>query len=181
MSILQRLRPAAKAVSVRSIVLIGAMGLCPLLIPAVSVAADEPIVNEKFADLEPGIQMLRSEVGKDRRDVVKAAMYLTDTEAKVFWPIYDKYRAEQSKVNDRRVKLITDYLANQNGMSQDQAEDLMKEAIKIEEERTEVKKDYMKKMGKELSKRTTARFFHIDYKLDTVVDSALAARIPLIH
>jgi hypothetical protein len=79
------------------------------------------------------------------------------------------------------VKLISDYLANQNGMSQDQAEDLMKEAIKIEEERTEVKKDYMKKMGKELSKRTTARFFHIDYKLDTVVDSALAARIPLIH
>ena len=97
MSILQRLRPAAKAVSVRSIVLIGAMGLCPLLIPAVSVAADEPIVNEKFADLEPGIQMLRAEVGKDRRDVVKAAMYLTDTEAKVFWPIYDKYRAEQSQ------------------------------------------------------------------------------------
>ena len=47
-------------------------------------------------------------------------MYLTDTEAKVFWPIYDKYRAEQHKVNDRRVKLITDFIANQNGMSQDQ-------------------------------------------------------------
>ena len=181
MSILQRLRPAAKAVSVRSLVLIGAMGLCPLLVPAVSFGADEPIVNEKFADLEPGIQMMRSEIGKDRRDVVKAAMYLTDTEAKVFWPIYDKYRAEQSKVNDKRVKLISDYLANQKGSSQDQAEDLMKEAIKNEEERTEVKQDYMKKMGKELSKRTTARFFHIDYKLDTVVDAALAARIPLIH
>jgi hypothetical protein len=181
MSILQRLRPAAKAVSVRSIVLIGAMGLCPLLVPAVGVAADEPMVNEKFADLEPGIQMMRAEIGKDRRDVVKAAMYLTDTEAKVFWPIYDKYRAEQAKVNDKRVKLISDYLANQNGMSQDQAEDIMKDAIKIEEERIEVKKDYIKKMGKELSKRTTARFFHIDYKLDTVVDAALAARIPLIH
>jgi hypothetical protein len=181
MSILQRLRPAAKAVSVRSIVLIGAMAFCPLLVPAVGVAADEPIVNEKFADLEPGIQMMRAEIGKDRRDVVKAAMYLTDTEAKVFWPIYDKYRAEQAKVNDKRTKLITDYLANQNGMSQDEAEDLMKRAIKIEEERTEVKEDYMKKMGKELSKRTTARFFHIDYKLDTVVDAALAARIPLIH
>jgi hypothetical protein len=157
------------------------MALCPLLVPAVGVAADEPIVNEKFADLEPGIQMMRSEIGKDRRDVVKAAMLLTDTEAKVFWPIYDKYRAEQAKVNDKRTKLITDYLANQAGMSQDEAEDLMKRAIKIEEERTEVKEDYMKKMGKELSKRTTARFFHIDYKLDTVVDAALAARIPLIH
>jgi hypothetical protein len=138
MSILHCLRTAAKAVSVRSIVLIEPW-LCPCWFRR-SRRRRRALVNEKFADLEPGIQMMRTEIGKDRRDVVKAAMLLTDTEAKVFWPIYDKYRAEQSKVNDRRVKLISDFLANQSGMSQDQAEDLMKEAIKIEEERTEVKR-----------------------------------------
>jgi hypothetical protein len=173
--------PLTKLVSVRSIVMIGAMGLCPFLVPAVGFADDAPVVNEKFADLEPGIQMLRSEVGKDRRDVVKAAMLLTESESKTFWPIYDKYRAEQAKVNDRKVRLITDFLAQKNTMSEDQAEDLMKEAISVEEKRTEVKEDYMKKMGKVLSARTTARFFQIDTKLDAVVDAALAGRIPLIH
>src|SRR5882672_1935723 len=181
MPILQRLRLAARVVSVRSIVLIGAMGLCPLLVPAVGSAADEPIVNEKFADLEPGIQMLRSEVGQDRRDVVKAAMLLTESESKIFWPLYDKYRAEQHKVNDRKVKLITDFIADRNTMSEEQAEKLTKEALKIEEERTEVKEDHVKKMSKVLSARTVARFFQIDYKLDAVVDAALAGRIPLIH
>lgn len=181
MSILQRLRPAARAASVRSIILIGAMGFCPLLVPAVTFADDEPIVNEKFADLEPGIQMLRSEVGQNRRDVVKAAMLLTESESKIFWPLYDKYRAEQSKVNDRKVKLITDFLAEKNTMSEDQAEKLTKEALKIEEDRTETKEDHVKKMSKVLSARTVARFFQIDAKLDAVVDAALAARIPLIH
>jgi hypothetical protein len=168
-------------VSIRSIALISAMGLCPLLVPAVSLAADAPVVNEKFADLEPGIQMLRSEVGQDRRDVVKAAMLLTESESKTFWPLYDEYRAEQAKVNDRKVRLITDFIAERNTMSEDQAEKLMKEALSIEEKRTEVKEDYVKKMGKVLSARTTARFFQIDAKLDAVVDAALAGRIPLIH
>ncbi len=180
MSILQW-RPAAMPVSVRAIVLIGAAALCPLLGPAVSFADDEPIVNEKFADLEPAIQMLRSEVGQDRRDVVKAAILVTESESKIFWPLYDKYRAEQHKVNDRKVKLITDFLANKNTMSEEQAEKLTKEALKIEEERTEVKEDYVKKMSKVLSARTVARFFQIDLKLDAIVDAALAARVPLIH
>jgi hypothetical protein len=181
MFIFQCLRPAATLVAVRSIVLIGAAAIGLLLSPAKSFADDEPVVNEKFADLEPGIKMLRSEIGQNRRDVVASAMLLTESEAKTFWPIYDKYRGEQHKVNDRRVKLITDFIANQNSMSQDQAEELMKEAISIEEKRTETKEDYMKKMGKVLSARTTARFFQIDAKLDAVVDAALAGRVPLIH
>jgi hypothetical protein len=168
-------------VSIRSIALISAIGLCPLLVPAVSLAADASVVNEKFTDLEPGIQMLRSEVGQDRRDVVKAAMLLTESESKTFWPLYDEYRAEQAKVNDRKVRLITDFIAERNTMSEDQAEKLMKEALSIEEKRTEVKEDYVKKMGKVLSARTTARFFQIDGKLDAVIDAALAGRIPLIH
>jgi hypothetical protein len=181
MFIFECLRPATRLVSVRSIALIGAAALSFLLSPAMSFADDEPIVNEKFADLEPGIQMLRAEVGQNRRDVVASAMLLTESEGKTFWPIYDKYRAEQHKVNDRRVKLITDFIANRNSMSEDQAEDLIKEALSIEEKRTEVKEDYVKKMGKVLSARTTARFFQIDAKLDAVVDAALAGRVPLIH
>jgi hypothetical protein len=181
MSIFQYLRPGAKLVSVRAIALIGAAALCPLLAPTVSFADDAPIVNEKFADLEPAIQMLRSEIGQDRREVVKAAILVTESEGKTFWPLYDKYRAEQHKVNDRKVKLITDFLANRNTMSEEQAEKLTKEALKIEEERTEVKEDYVKKMSKVLSARTVARFFQIDAKLDAIVDAALAARVPLIH
>ena len=85
--------------------------LCALLAPALALAADKPVVNEKFADLEPAIQMLREEVGKDRRQIVKANMLLTNSEAARFWPIYDEYRAEMHKLGDRRVKLITDYAA----------------------------------------------------------------------
>ena len=155
--------------------------LCALLTPALALAADKPVVNEKFSDLEPAIQMLRQEVGKDRREIVKANMLLTNSEAARFWPIYDEYRAEMNKIGDKRVKLITDFAANRNSMSEDEGMRLLKERIDIEKEKNDLRGDYVKKFNKELSARTTARFFQIDQKLDAAVEAALAAKIPLIY
>lgn len=155
--------------------------LCALLAPAFALAAaDQPVVNEKFADLEP-VQMLRQEAGKDRRDIVKANMLLTTSEAERFWPIYDQYRAEVSKLGDRRVKLITDYAANRDNMSEDEGNRLLREALDIDKQKIELQERYVKKFDKQLSARTTARFFHIESKLDAVGDAARAARIPLIY
>ena len=158
-----------------------AAALCALLAPALALAADKPVVNEKFSDLEPAIQMLRQEVGKDRREIVKANMLLTNSEAARFWPIYDEYRAEMNKIGDKRVKLITDFAANRDSMSEDEGLRLLKERVDIEKEKNDVRGDYIKKFNKELSARTTARFFQIDQKLDAAVEAALAAKIPLIY
>ena len=156
--------------------------LCALLTPAFALAADKPIVNEKFSDLEPAIEMLRQEVGKDRRDIVKANMLLTNSEATRFWPIYDEYRGDMKKIDDRRVKLITDFAANRTSMSEDEAERELRELLGIEKDRIELKEDFIKKFIKApLSERTTARFFQIDNKLDSAVNAALAAKIPLAY
>jgi len=155
--------------------------LCAVLTPGLVIAADKPVVNEKFSDLEPAIQMLRQEVGKDRRDIVKANMLLTPSEAARFWPIYDEYRAAMNKIGDRRVKVITDYAAARNSMSEDEGNRLLREALDIQKEQISTKEDYAKKFQKELSARTTARFFQIDQKLDATVDAVLAAKIPLIY
>ena len=179
MRILQTLRPAARSVS-HATLLIGVAALGALLSPAVSLA-DDAIVNEKFADLQPAIQMLRSEVGKDRREIVKKNMLLTESESARFWPLYDEYRAEVHKLGDRRTKLITDYAANRNSMSEDEAARLTRERFQIQKDKIDIQESYYKKMSKATSERTAARFFHIDSKLDAVIDAELAAQIPLVY
>jgi hypothetical protein len=154
-----------------------------VLLPAGPALADaaRPVVNEKFSDFAPVIAELRQEAGQDRRDIVKANMLLTETESARFWPLYDEYRAERQKIGDRRVRLITDFLAQQNSMTEDQARSLANEDFAILKDTSELKTKWYKKMTKELSERTIARFFHIDEKLDAAADIALAANIPLIH
>jgi hypothetical protein len=144
-------------------------------------APPPPIVNEKFSDLEQAIAELRHEASQDRRAIVKANMILTNSESAQFWPLYDRYRAERKQLGDRRVRLITDYLAKRDSMSEEDAENLMDEALSIDNDRNEIKEKYVAKMMKALSARTVARFFQIDQKLDAVVDMELAARIPLVH
>jgi hypothetical protein len=146
-----------------------------------AVSADDAMVNEKFADLEPAIKMLREEIGQDRREIVRKNMLLTESEGPRFWPLYGEYRAAIRKIGDRRTRLITDYAASRNSMSEDEAERLTKEAFQIEKDRIEIKQEYYKKMSKALSARTAARFFHIDSKLDAAVDAELAAHIPLVY
>jgi hypothetical protein len=140
-----------------------------------------PIVNEKFSDFAPAIAELRQEAGQDRRNIVRANMLLTETESARFWPLYDEYRVERQKIGDRRVRLITDFLAEQNSMTEDKARALANEDFAIERDTGELKAKWYAKMTKVLSERTIARFFHIDEKLDAAADIALAANIPLIH
>jgi hypothetical protein len=140
-----------------------------------------PIVNEKFSDFAPAIAELRQEAGQDRRNIVGANMLLTETESARFWPLYDQYRAERQKIGDRKVRLITDFLADQNSMTEDEARTLANEDFAIERDTGELKAKWYDKMTKVLSERTVARFFHIDEKLDAAADIALAANIPLIH
>jgi hypothetical protein len=154
-----------------------------VLLPASPSIGDpaRPVVNEKFSDFAPVIAELRQEAGQDRRNIVRANMLLTETESARFWPLYDEYRAERHKIGDRRVRLITDFLAHKDSMTEDEARTLAKEDFAIEKDTSELKAKWYEKMAKVLSERTVARFFHIDGKLDAVADLELAADIPLIH
>ena len=165
-----------------STAMLGIAGASALL-PASATLADpaQPIVNEKFSDFAPVIAELRQEAGQDRRNIVRANMLLTETESARFWPLYDEYRAERRKIGDRRVRLITDFLAQEHSMTEDAARTLANEDFAILKDTGELKAKWYKKMTKELSERTIARFFHIDEKLDAAADLALAVNIPLIH
>jgi len=77
--------------------------------------------------------------------------------------------------------LITDFLAQQDSMSEDEARALANEDFAIGKDTSDLKAKWYKKMTKVLSDRTVARFFHIEEKLDAIADLALAANIPLIH
>jgi hypothetical protein len=116
-------RAAALQTSIVSAVVLGP-GIGASLLGPGTVLGDstQPIVNEKFSDLAPAIAELRQEAGQDRREIVKRNRLLTAPESAVFWPLYDQYRAERNKLGDRTVRMITDFAAKRDAMSEDDAE-----------------------------------------------------------
>lgn len=126
------------------------------------------------------IQTLRADLQADRQAVVAENLGLTDAEAPAFWPVYREYRNEIEKVNDRSVKLIGDYAAKYDTMTDTDADAFFKEWLSIEKARADLRDKYVKKVRKVLPGKKAMRYFQIENKLDAVVNIGLVSQIPLV-
>ena len=136
-------------------------------------------VNEKFADMSDEIAAARSVAQSDRKTVVDGAMDLTNEQSTAFWPVYNAYRADVTKITDKLVKIVTDYAAQRDTLSDAQAEAMVHDYLKFEEELLHLRKAYVKKFGAALPMTKVARFYQIENKLDALQRVGLASAIPL--
>ena len=137
-------------------------------------------VNPAFADVSDQIEMVRSVVRMERKSAVEQAMQLTPAESQAFWAVYNDYEAERTKVNDRAVKVITDYAAAFPEVGDARANALLAESFDAESDLVTLKKRYAKRFAKVLAPARVARFFQIERKLDAVQNLRVVAQIPLV-
>ena len=138
-------------------------------------------VNPEFADINDAIEMIRDMVQVERKSLVAEELALTGEESTEFWPVYDAYVAERDVVNDKLVKLVTDYAANYLNMSDEMATSLIDDYFDVEAERLKVRRKYVREFDDVLPPKKLARFIQIENKLDTIVQVDLASEIPLIN
>jgi hypothetical protein len=154
--------------------LIGIVFLLALAHPAASQ------VNPAFADVTDEIEMVRSLVRVERKAAVEQAMQLAPTESQAFWVVYNEYEAERTRVNDRAVKVVTDYAAAYPEVGDARAEALLDESLAAESDLLNLKQKYVRRFAKVLPPARVARFFQIERKLDAVQNLSVAEQIPLI-
>ena len=125
------------------------------------------------------IEVIRTQIQADRQALVAQNMALDPTESEAFWPVYREFQLERSKISDRRVNLIMEFRDNYTNLGNDRAEELLKEAIKVDEDRLKLWKKYRRQFNRILPASKTLRFFQIESKLDTIINFDLARSIPL--
>jgi hypothetical protein len=97
-------------------------------------------VNPAFADVSDAIEMVRSLVRMERKAVVEQNMQLTPAESQAFWSVYNEYEAERTRVNDRAVKVVTDYAAAYPEVGDARAKALLAESFDVEADVLALKK-----------------------------------------
>jgi hypothetical protein len=136
-------------------------------------------VNEKFADMSDEIAAARNVAQSDRKTIVDHSMQLTPQESTAFWPVYNKYREDVTRVNDQLVKVITDYAAQRETLTDAQANKLLADYLAFEQNALDVRKKYLKQFTAVLPVTKVARFYQIENKLDVLQRLGLASEIPL--
>src|SRR5262249_41054520 len=102
-------------------------------------------------------ELMRSDLRTQKRALVTQAMQMDEATSNKFWPVYQDYETELTKLNDQRMTMIKDYAAVYNSMTDKDAKDLIKRAFKLEEGRTSLLKKYVNKMSKAVDVKTAAR------------------------
>ena len=126
------------------------------------------------------IQLLKSNIRSQKKQIVAANMDLTDAEAEKFWPVYDRYAADLAKIYDRKIALLQQYLENYDSMSGEQSESYLRERAAVEEDVMQLRLKYLPEFRKVLSGRETALFYQIDWRLDLIVNLQFA-QAPMIN
>jgi hypothetical protein len=105
-------------------------------------------------------------------------LQLTPSESEAFWPLYNKYRSDVVSVQDRLVKLITDYAAQRDALTDAQARKLLDDFLDYQSQLLRVREKYVGRFAKVLPSIKVTRFYQIENKLDAISNLTLASQIP---
>lgn len=136
-----------------------------------SVAQDKPADN---------MQIVRDKIQADKKLFVAENMQLTDSEAKAFWPVYERYQDELFLIRTRTAKLIMDYRDAYQKMTSNTAKKLMDEMITIDSLGLKLRQTYLPKFRKALPEEKVVRYYQIENKIQAVLLYQLAGNIPLM-
>ncbi len=163
------------------------LGLALMIAPlAVSVLAqtDEAIPRELAApdagSLRAFIELVRSDIRTEKSFVLAQNMTFTEGEAVEFWPLQREYGFELSRLYDRRLALIREFIRTYDTMTEDQATQLAENSLSLEESRTKLKRQYFSKFAEVITAKKALRFFQIENQINTAIDLQIAASLPLI-
>ena len=155
----------------------GSIYMITVLALVLSLSGLPALAQDKPAD---NMQIVRDKVKADRKLFVAEGMGLTESEAKAFWPIYDRYQNEMIKINGRTVTMIKDYAKNYQTMTNDVAKKLTDEFLAIQAEQQKLRLSYLPQFRKALPDKKVARYYQIENKISAAVGYELATEIPLM-
>ena len=147
--------------------------------PATS-AVKTSAANDAQASSDDFVALLRKDIRSQKKQIIAENMGLSDAEAEKFWPVYDQYAAELSKVYDLKIALLKDYANNYNTMTGEQAESYIRKRAEVEQSIMQLRLKYMPAFRKVLSGRETALFYQLDWRLGLAIDVQLI-QVPLIN
>ena len=131
-------------------------------------------------DVNSYIELLRSDLKTDKKEIITEAMNFSEKEAAAFWPVYRNYEMELDKQGDEKIALIKDYAEHYPNLSQAKAKELTQKSLEVQKDRVDLRKKYFKQFSKVLPATTVAKFMQVDTQLQLLIDLQLAEAIPLV-
>jgi hypothetical protein len=137
--------------------------------------------ESKELNTQTYIQLLRSDLKVSKRTLIKESMQLDEAQSAAFWPIYNQYDVEQSKLGDQKLALIQEYAHDFLDMTNEKATTLAHRAMELDDQRLAWRHKYYDVLVKALPAVLVARFFQLENQIQLLLDLQIASNLPIIE
>src|SRR5271165_621788 len=145
----------------------GMLAFCPL-----GRAQDqEPSIDSTIA-------VVRANMRADRTTLITTGMNFNDKDGAAFWPIYQQYEYERSRLDDRRAAVIKQYTQKFRNLTDADAKAMADQMFDCESRLAELKKKYYKKFNRVLPGLTVTKFFQLEHRVDLMMDMQVESSLP---
>lgn len=148
---------------------------------ATSPGQSSASASQNQGSIDQDVSLLRQDLRSKKKQLIAANLKLTDAEAEKFWPVYDQYTADLSKLGDQKYALIKEYAQGYGNLTNDQALSLLKRSLDLDEQIVQLRMKYVPIFNQVLPGTKTATFFQMDRRISTLLDVQLASEIPLVQ
>jgi hypothetical protein len=130
---------------------------------------------------EQDVKLLRQDLRSQKKQLIAANLTLTDAESTKFWPVYDQFSAEMTKLGDQKLALIKEYAQNFGSLTDAQALSLINRSLAVDEAVSQLRIKYVPIVNKVLPGTKTATFFQMERRIGALIDLQIASQIPLVQ
>jgi hypothetical protein len=131
-------------------------------------------------NIDEYIQLLRADVRQQKSEMMGSVMALSADDAAKFWPIYSEYDAELTKLNDQRVANIKEYARTYDQMTDEKADELIKNAMAYQNQRSELLAKTYDRVKQAIGAINAARFVQVEHQLLLIIDLQIASELPVV-
>jgi hypothetical protein len=128
--------------------------------------------------IDSTIAVVRANMQADRTALITTGMNFNDKEGAAFWPIYEQYDHERSKLDDGRVAVIKLYTQKYPKLTDAEAKAMADQMLDCEFRLAELKKKYYKKFNRVLPALTVTKFFQLEHRVDLMMDMQVESSLP---
>ncbi|HEU5414155.1 MAG TPA: hypothetical protein VFW31_10375 [Candidatus Angelobacter sp.] len=126
------------------------------------------------------IELLRSDIRQDKTEIMGALMQLSAEQAGKFWPIYDEYDKELTRLNNLRAANIQEYARSYEKMSDAKADELIQNALHFQQQRSDLLAKYYGRVKSSIGAVEAARFVQVENQLLLIIDLHIASSLPVV-
>jgi len=145
-----------------------------IIVAIIVIASSFTLAQESYFEL------LRQDLATKKVALITEVMQFTNEESEVFWPLYREFDFENAKLGDEMLKLIKDYAAHFENITDEKAVELMNKNFDLQKKELDLKRDYLNKFSKIIAPARAVKFMQVMNQIEMILDLQIASQLPLV-